>query len=102
MNTKSNSLAGIGCPAATCSASFSTVRVIENPWKWWFTVGEEYQVRPYAYQATSGAHNTYCYCGDCCRERAGKTLYDCWEVVGGKHAGSIIPQIHAEIIEPNV
>ena len=90
-------------PAITCSewmggslGGVRKVRITRAPWGWWYEdkVGSEIEVRRYPYKATDGGTIDYCHCAECRAERAGKELYEMYEVASGPKRGSIIPVIH--------
>ena len=67
--------------------------VIINTKDWtnhWFEgkEGEVVRVRKYPYKTCVGGYIDYCSCVDCVVNRAGKQMYDAYEVVD---TGSIIP-----------
>jgi len=56
--------------------------------------GKEIEVREYPYKSCLGGYIDYCSCIECVIERAGKKMYDTYEVLGGTDeikVGSIIP-----------
>ena len=59
-------------------------------YKWWYAIGQVYNVRMYTYKATDDATINKCFCLECVKKRRGKKLYEMYEDVD---TGGIIPVV---------